>query len=456
MNTTTTTAVETVVARAGAQLAARMPDHVEHLRWDGDRLAAYQRERLRLLLRHALEHSPFHARRLGRLDPDRFEIENLAGLPTMSKAEMMASFDDVVTDRRLSRRLVEDHLSHSTGEPRLLLDDYVCLASGGSSGLRGMFVLRLEEFVELGASVMRPGAARQIAAGTSSPGMVIAAIMAHSSVHASGFGVSVMSGPVRFVSVPATLPMTDAVHRLNVLQPPALMGYPSKLSELAREQIAGRLAISPRSITSTSERLTADARALITGAFGVPVVDQFASTEGVVGYSDPGGSVLTFATDMCLIELVDARNRPVAYGETSTRVLVTNLYNLTQPLIRYELDDRFARFPDIHGSGYLRAEVGGRSLEPFRYGPLEVHAVVIDVVMMKNASITEYQVRQTPSGVDADVVVHGRIEPDEVARAIVAGLRDAGLANATATVSVVDAIPRHPETGKVRRFIALR
>ena len=75
------------------------------------------------------------------------------------------------------------------------------------------------------------------------------------------------------------MPIAEAVDRLNALQPPSIMGYPSKLAQLAREQFAGRLAIAPRSVTSTSEQLTADAQATITAAFGVPVVDQFASTK---------------------------------------------------------------------------------------------------------------------------------------------------------------------------------
>jgi phenylacetate-coenzyme A ligase PaaK-like adenylate-forming protein len=143
-----------------------------------------------------------------------------------------------------------------------------------------VFVQRLDEFAEFGASIMRPATAKRTAAGGTSEGMVIAAVMALSPVHASGFGVASVSGPAQFVSIPATLPINEAVERLNALQPPALMGYPSKLAELAREQLVGRLAIAPRSVTSTSEQLTADVRATITSAFGVPVVDQFASTDG--------------------------------------------------------------------------------------------------------------------------------------------------------------------------------
>jgi phenylacetate-coenzyme A ligase PaaK-like adenylate-forming protein len=274
MATITTTDLETVRARARAELAMRMPEHVDRLRWDAERLAVHQREKLRALLRHALEHSPFHGRRLGRLDPDRFELADLTSLPTMGKAEMMGAFDEVITDRRLSLRLVEDHLAKSASEPSLLFDEYVCLASGGSSGLRGVFVQRLAEFADFGASILRPAVARQQASGRLPEGTVIAAVMALSPVHSSGFGVATITGPVRFVSVPATLSITEAVDRLNALQPPALMGYPSKLVQLARQQLAGRLAIAPRSITSTSNQLNAEARMTITAAFGVPVTDS--------------------------------------------------------------------------------------------------------------------------------------------------------------------------------------
>ena len=233
------------------------------------------------------------------------------------------------------------------------------------------------------------------------------------------------------------------------------MGYPTKLAQLAREQIAGRLAIAPRSVTVTSEQLTDEDRAVITAAFGVPVINQFASTEGLVGHSDPGGSVLTFATDMCLVELVDEENRPVACAAASTRVLVTNLYNLTQPLIRYELTDRLVRYPPLPGSGYLRAEVQGRADDVFRYGRVEIHPVVVATVMLRAPQIVEYQVRQTDRGVDAAVVTDGPLDVSELVAAIQDGLCRAGLANPTATVRETGSIPRHPQTGKTRRFIPL-
>jgi phenylacetate-CoA ligase len=91
------------------------------------------------------------------------------------------------------------------------------------------------------------------------------------------------------IPAPATLPLPEIVRRLNAAQPPALLGYPSKLAELAAERQAGRLRITPRTVTAIAELLTPQGRALIEEGFGVPVTDQFPSTEGLAGRSDPGG-----------------------------------------------------------------------------------------------------------------------------------------------------------------------
>jgi phenylacetate-CoA ligase len=135
------------------------------------------------------------------------------------------------------------------------------------------------------------------------------------------------------------------VQRLNQVRPLVVMAHTTKLALLAAEQRAGRLAIAPVSVTAMGEQLTEQNRAVISDAFGVPLINQFTSTEGLIGHSDPGGAVISFASDMCLAELVGEDNRPVPDGTPSAKVLVTNLYNRTQPLISYELTDRFTRHP---------------------------------------------------------------------------------------------------------------
>ncbi|MBV9047972.1 MAG: hypothetical protein JOY58_06865, partial [Solirubrobacterales bacterium] len=169
MTTIADTGLNALRARFGAALSGRLPAHIKRLQWDAEQLQQHQRERLRALLTHAVERSPFHARRLRGIDPERFELEQLAELPVMSKEQMMASFDELLSDRRLTRSRAERHLAASTDEPSLLYDDYVCLASGGSSGLRGLFVQTVEEYVEFSASLLRRLMAKVFAAGGPPP-----------------------------------------------------------------------------------------------------------------------------------------------------------------------------------------------------------------------------------------------------------------------------------------------
>jgi phenylacetate-CoA ligase len=451
--TTVTGNLTDVRARVSGGLAAQLPGHLARLVWDNERLAAHQRDRLRALIVHARERSPFHARRLAGIDVDG--LEDLAQLPVMTKRDLMERFDEVVTDRRLTRDLVEEHLAASTAEPRLLLDEYVCLASGGSSGLRGVFVQSVDEYAQFGLGILRRPMARLLAAGGPPPGgLLIAMVAAASPIHSTAFGSSTATdGPARLVSVPATLPLAEIVDRLNELQPPAIQGYTTKLAQLAREQRAGRLRIAPWSITTTSEPLTHEDREGIQSAFGVPVVDQFAATEGAVGHTEPGERTITFATDLAIVEPVDAANRPVPPGTPSDKVLVTNLHNLTLPLIRLEVTDRFVACNPALGEGYLRATVDGRSDDVLRYGDVEVHPIAIRGVMVRAQAISEYQVRQTPQGLDVSVVADAALDERAVAAALEASLRDTGLRAPEVSVQRVAAIARHAETGKARRFV---
>jgi phenylacetate-CoA ligase len=205
-----------------AAIGGRMPGHIERLGWDSPQLAGWQRARLRALLARAIDRSPFHAARLAGIDPARFELADLSRLPVMTKAQMMERFDEVVTDRRLTREVADRQIAASAAEPALLLGDYVCLVSGGSSGLRGVFVQTAEEYAEFAASASRRAMAAFLAGGGHrAEGLVIGMLGAASPVHSSGLAAVTASGPpIRMVSAPVTWPTARIVERLNMAQPP--------------------------------------------------------------------------------------------------------------------------------------------------------------------------------------------------------------------------------------------
>ena len=75
----------------------REPELMARDRWTREDLLAFQGERLRALLAHAVTHSRYYREALGADAAERPFTE----LPTLSKATMMAEFDRVVTDPRL-------------------------------------------------------------------------------------------------------------------------------------------------------------------------------------------------------------------------------------------------------------------------------------------------------------------------------------------------------------------
>jgi phenylacetate-CoA ligase len=293
------------------------------------------------------------------------------------------------------------------------------------------------------------------AGGLPPEGLVIGMVGAGSPVHSSGLGcVTATRPPVRLVSAPASLPIAEIVRRLNAAQPPNLLAYAAKLAELAREQRDGRLKLNLRSVASFAEAISMPERIAITEAFGVPVIDLFASTEGLVGHSEPGETVLTFAGDTCIAECVDDEGQPVPDGVASAKVLVTNLHNLTQPIIRYELTDRFTPAGTSDG-GALRASVEGRSDDLFRYAEVSVHPFVIGAPLLHAPAVREFQIRQTERGADIAAVIDGDFDPSAVEAAVKRSLRQAGLARPQVGFRRVGALDRDAMTSKARRFIPL-
>jgi hypothetical protein len=92
----------------------------------------------------------------------------------------------------------------------------------------------------------------------------------------------------------------------------------------------------------------------------------------------------------------------------------------------------------------------------FRYGSIAVHPLAVGTVMVAAAAVTEYQVRQTRRGVDVAVVAGHGLDQRALAAAVRDSLRRAGLPDPDVTVRVTRAIPRHPDTGKTRRFIPIQ
>jgi phenylacetate-coenzyme A ligase PaaK-like adenylate-forming protein len=138
---------------------------------------------------------------------------------------------------------------------------------------------------------------------------------------------------------------------LNDFQPVFLASYPSMLSLLADEQDAGRLQINPLNLWSGGERLPAGTHAQIERAFGCRLINEYGASECMsIAYGCRHGWLHVNA-DWVLLEPVERDHRPTPPGRISHTVLLTNLANRVQPIIRYDLGDSVIARPDPCGCG---------------------------------------------------------------------------------------------------------
>jgi phenylacetate-CoA ligase len=336
-------------ARAGA----------ERERWPRERLERFQQERLDALVRHAARHSPLYRERLaGTLDgPVRLEQ-----LPTITKAEMMDRFDDLVCDPALRRdalltwvETLDEDRFHPTGNR--------VMTTSGSSGRKGLFVYDRDGWRAICSQWLRHSA--MVGTQPRVPRLRFAMLSGAAPTHMSRQGSATLSiGVHRMQGLPVTLPLERLVAALNGFAPQALYAYPSVAMLLAEEQLAGRLRLELDVLITGSELRTAAMTERLADAFGVAPFDLYATTEGLWASECEHRDGLHVFEDATLFENVDAEGKPVPPGTRGARVLVTNLCNHVQPIIRMELADVITVEPEPCRCGRTLARmraVEGRS-----------------------------------------------------------------------------------------------
>ena len=295
------------------------------------------------LVGFARAYSPFY-RRAWRSLPDR--ALSLRELPVVGKRELMASFDDWATDRRIERRGVERFLADRGRIGDDYLDRFVVWKSSGSTGEPGIYVQDREALATYDALLIVQLQSRNVAAryawsvlAEGGRAALVAATGDHFASIAS-WRRTCRALPWQSAEAFSVMdPLPLLVDKLNAYAPSFLASYPTTLALLAREKRAGRLRIAPSCIWSGGEHLSEAVRASVENAFGAVLVNEYGASECMcIAFSCPHGT-LHLNADWVLLEPVDRDYRPVPPGERAHTVLLTNLANRAQPVIRYDLGD---------------------------------------------------------------------------------------------------------------------
>jgi phenylacetate-CoA ligase len=436
---------------------AALEDHIGRLDWSRRQIEGYQSQRLRALLGYARERSPFHARRLRDLDPCSASVGDLQSLPMMTKHDAQQEWDAIVTVSDLDRARVERVLAEQQWFSYTPGDQQV-FSSGGSSGVRGVYVWDWQFFVSVACLAWRVQA-REERRGSRLPGPArLAVLEAGVPPHASTplFNVPSAAG-METVVIAAGAPFDEVLAAVAGAQPTHVVGYPTVVGRLARAAMAGDLNICPVRVSTNSEPLLEEDRQAISTAWDVPIHNLWGSTEiGVQAVGCGHGEGLHVCEDEVVLERVDEGGAPVGPDEPAARTLATGLANRTFPFIRYDLGDQVTSLPGrcACGSAFPRvADIGGRRDDDFRYPTTTVPASAFRHVLGTEPRVSEYQVTQTAEG--ADILVVGTPNVDALTLSVIAELRRCRLPDPTVEIRVVDSLQRHQTSGKLRRFVPL-
>lgn len=301
-----------------------------------------QQERLRELVNYAREHSPYFARHYADVPEDFC----LTDLPITEKPVLIENYDDWVTDRRLNRQMVLDYVGRDPSKDRsLLLDQYTAVRTSGSTG-QPLPMVRDDHRNKIHSQLI----ARRLLTGADPDVLNIAKHRRASVIHMSN-GASSYSAFQRMkaahpecahnlLGISVLMPVDKIVAQLNEFQPETMAAYPSIMVQLAVEQLQGRLHLNLKHLATSAEMLSEKNFNLLKTAFKCPVANNYCMTEGGEVAMTHNCPHLHINDDWIIVEPVDENMKPLGMtNQWSTGILVTDLSNFVQPIIRYYVGD---------------------------------------------------------------------------------------------------------------------
>ena len=277
-------------------------------------LAAFHDQRMRQIVRHAHDHSAWY-----REHWHGHNLNDWRNLPTTNKSLMMDNFSTFNTVGISREQAFEVALraEHERDFSPTLNGMTVGLSSG-TSGHRGVFLVAPnEQRAWAGTILARMLTVRDL------PAKIAFFLRSNSNLYEQ-----VGSRVVRFRYFDLMLPIEQAVAGLNQFQPTIIIAPPSLLQMLAD---APNLHIAPRRMISVAEVLEPHDQTMLQARFGVAIEQIYQCTEGLIAASCRHGS-LHIQEDVVAIQtetLDDGRIQPI----------VTDLWRMTQPIVRYRLND---------------------------------------------------------------------------------------------------------------------
>lgn len=293
-----------------------------------DRIIKYRQKHLKKLYAYAVKNSPFYRELYQNRQLDR--MENFYELPVINKQMMMDHLSELNTIGADKDELIQFALDMeiSKNYSGYFKNNYVVGLSSGTSGNIGIYITSRKLTQRLPfVFLARSGIPLSLL-----PFNILFFLRINSQAFED------INAP--FIKLKYMSTMTD-IHKvviaMNDRKINVLMAPPSFLRQLL--PMADSIHSKPKLIMTYAEVLTVEDRELLKNKFGCKVIEIYQASEGQMASSCKCGN-LHINEDLVYIELYDQNNNEIKdSSRIASKMIVTNLVNYAQPLIRYEMND---------------------------------------------------------------------------------------------------------------------
>lgn len=312
------------------------------------RMRTLQEKKLRAMLHHAWENSPYYKRTFQAAGITEKQLDELplSCFPTIDKKVFSEHFDELVVPQDLRLRELREFDAAESADRRPYKGKYHVVHSSGSTGKPGYFV-----YDEAAWGSMLLGMIRAALWNMSMPQILsllakrprIVYIAAtdgrYGGAMAVGDGIDGVGAKQMYLDIKT--PLDKWIRQVKEFQPNIIIGYPSAIKILAELVEEGSVEVNAVRVISCGEPLGASLRNYLEKCFGTQVVNFYGASESLtlgVEMNDKEGMLLF--DDMNYIEV------------ESGVMYLTCLYNFAQPLIRYRISDSLVLKAADEGSPY--------------------------------------------------------------------------------------------------------
>lgn len=283
---------------------------------------------IQTMVHYAKEHSPFYAKRFEGLSIET--IDAFRKLPSINKQIMMDQFTELntcglnkeaVMQYAIEKELNKDYLGYYQ-------DEFVVGLSSGTSGNKGLYITPKSMTKRLpGVFLARGGILLK-----ELPLRILFCLRVFSQ------GFDDINAPLLKLKYVSTMtPIMDVIQKMNQDKINLWMAPPSFIRQVLPYK--DLIQIKLKKIITYAEVLSLADKAQFEAAFNTKVVEIYQASEGQIASPCKLGH-LHINEDLVYVELYDQDNKLITTPHVvGHKMVITNLINFAQPLIRYEMND---------------------------------------------------------------------------------------------------------------------